>query len=103
MHKAWQYIVNNGIVSGLDYNSTDGGCQPFPFPPAQLDEISLESAQQCKQICANGLNFESNKQYGEKFTLYIAQNLLIIQLKLIFIIKDGGDGFLAKRDPSIFV
>ena len=58
---AWDFYVNEGLVSGGVYNGT--GCQPYNIPPHHHGENYTETPD-CERSCVNGKSFTMDKHYG---------------------------------------
>lgn len=58
---AWEYYVNEGLVTGGLYNGT--GCQPYSLPPHHHGENYTETPN-CERTCVNGQDFTKDKHYG---------------------------------------
>lgn len=54
--QTWQWIVNNGLVTGANYSK--GGCKPYPFPTTQQASnqgvSSYSYPTNCPKTCSNG-------------------------------------------------
>eukprot|EP00118_Oscarella_pearsei_P009769 m.57060 g.57060 ORF g.57060 m.57060 type:complete len:328 (+) comp34681_c0_seq3:3-986(+) len=77
--KAWNYWVEEGIVTGGQYG-THSGCQPYTVPKCEHYVIeqyptcgTIHSTPLCTEVCENGYvkTFEGDKHYGE--TAYLLE------------------------------
>lgn len=71
---AWKYWVTNGLVTGGQYNSSEG-CQPYEIPscdhhvPGKLKPCGSElPTPPCSHTCRKGYpkSYSADKHYGEK-------------------------------------
>lgn len=59
---AWDFYVNEGLVSGGLYNGT--GCQPYTIPPHHHGEQYMDTPD-CERRCVDGrTSFTEDKHYG---------------------------------------
>lgn len=73
--QAWEFYRKHGIVSGGEYNSSEG-CQPYSFPPCDHHVVGrfqpcpeiFEPKPKCQTRCEPGYHkkFSQEKHYGEK-------------------------------------
>ncbi|KAJ3645119.1 hypothetical protein Zmor_022806 [Zophobas morio] len=64
MDRAWNYWVENGLVSGGDYNSNEG-CQPY-----QAEAYQNGVTPSCTNTCLNtnyGTSYSADKHYGKSW------------------------------------
>lgn len=92
---AWEFFIDNGIVTGGDFNSSivshtfdcfQGitgflqGCQPYSLLP-----FIVNIAPQCQNTCQNSnynVSYKNDKHYGDGFYL-LQQNVEQIQLEIM--------------------
>ncbi|EFA09205.2 cathepsin B precursor [Tribolium castaneum] len=77
--KAWDYYINEGIVSGGDYNSSEG-CQPYSKASFQYAVAS-----KCVKACQNDkydVKYDDDKHYGDSFYT-LETNVTQIQTEIL--------------------
>ena len=77
--EAWSYWVQNGIVSGGDYNSNEG-CQPYPS-----EAYNNGQTPRCESQCTNSqynVAYNQDKHYGVK-SYGISRNVQQIQAEIM--------------------
>ncbi|XP_050438021.1 cathepsin B-like [Adelges cooleyi] len=78
--RAWGYFHRNGIVTGGNYNTTQG-CQPYQVPPCVEDKTGhntcenqpIEKNHKCQNICYGdtGIKFKKDHRYTRN-TYYLS-------------------------------
>ncbi|VVC26950.1 Cysteine peptidase, cysteine active site,Peptidase C1A, papain C-terminal,Cysteine peptidase [Cinara cedri] len=74
---AWQYFKRRGVVTGGNYNTTDG-CQPYKVPPCQIDDQGLYSCNEqpkekhhkCIKGCYGDTSIDFNNNHWKTKNAY---------------------------------
>lgn len=82
--RAWQYFKNHGVVTGGNYNTSDG-CQPYRVPPCVIDEEGhntcsgkpTERNHKCSKSCYGDLTYDyESGHYKTNDAYYLDANVM---------------------------
>ncbi|XP_060846919.1 cathepsin B-like cysteine proteinase 3 [Rhopalosiphum padi] len=97
--RAWLYFKRHGVVTGGNYNTTDG-CQPYKVPPCIRDEEGHNSCSgqrternhRCSKSCyGNTTSDYKNGHYKTKDAYYLSNNTMQIDTMIYGPIESSFD------------